>query len=304
MLYNIALDEDDDFANTPIPFGRPQNFQFGQQSFSSSPNNNTSNGSGFQQNWELNSSPAESFHTRGDSFASESSSFGHTKPNPSFSATKSSSSGHGATPSTTNSFSTPSRKSSFASIKNAFKTGKLTAQDVPPVPSLDSNPVLRNPFSRTSSARAFAQPTQPPPVPVARRRPSAPGPSFSYQSTRSPHVSTSATPVSHARGVSNMSGPASRKGSRGALNHSPANSFSHSDQDHALGPSYSSTPIPRVPNASASFHRPAPSFISETSPEVEPSTPAEYALNVVLTHFVTNVERRIESLLESRLVRY
>lgn len=69
-----------------------------------------------------------------------------------------------------------------------------------------------------------------------------------------------------------------------------------------MNSNFSSTPIPRVPNVLSSFHRPAPSFISETSPHVEPSTPAEYALNVVLTHFVTNAERRIERLLQDRLV--
>lgn len=255
------------------------------------------------QNWELSSSPAETFHARGDSFASESSSFGHTRPNTSLSATKTSSSGHGPSASSATSYSTPSRKTSFASLMSALKTGKLTAQDVPPVPSLDSNPALRTPFGRTTSARAFAPPPQQPsPAPVARRRPSVPGPSFSYQATRSPQVSTSIPPVNHARGVSNMSGPASRKGSRGALSHSPASSLNHSDQDHLMGPGFSSVPIPRVPNASASFHKPAPSFISDVSPEVEPSTPAEYALNVVLTHFVTNAERRIEDILQSRLV--
>lgn len=293
-----ALDEDDDFANVSIPFGRPQNFQFGQQSFSSSPLNNFS--STLQQNWELNSGLPESSHARGDSFASESSSFGHGKPPSSFNAPKSSSSGHATSLSNATTYSTPSRKSSFASIRNAFKTGKLLAQDAPPVPPLESNPAIRNPFNRTVSARPFVTPGQASGA-MSRRRPSAPGPTASYQVSRSPQLSTSISPVTHARGTSNFSGPATvRKGSRGVVNHSPASSIAHSDQDHMNN--LSSTLIPRGPNAPSSFHRPAPSFVSETSPEVEPSTPAEYALNVVLTHFVTNAERRIERLLQDRLV--
>lgn len=102
-----------------------------------------------------------------------------------------------------------------------------------------------------------------------------------------------------------MSGP-TRKGSRGgafASGHSPASSINYSDQDHNMNASFTTgAPIPRVPNASASFHRPAPSFVSEAAPELEPSTPAQYALNVVLTHFVTNAERKIQNLLEARLV--
>lgn len=304
MHNQTALDEDDDFANTPIPFGRPQNFQFGQQPFSSSPSSNSS--SALQQNWELNSGLPESFHARGDSFASESSSFGHTKPPSSFNPPKSSSSGHAATPSNTTTYSTPSRKSSFASIKNAFKTGKLLAQEPPPVPPLESNAVLRNPFNRAASARPYATPAQASQssIAMARRRPSVPVTSTPYQTSRSPQLSTSVSPIAHARGTSNLSGPAgaARKGSRGALNHSPASSVAHSDPDHPMNNALSSTPIPRIPNASSIFHRPAPSFVSDTSPEVEPSTPAEYALNVVLTHFVTNAERRIERLLQDRLV--
>lgn len=99
-----------------------------------------------------------------------------------------------------------------------------------------------------------------------------------------------------------MSGPSTHKGIRGAIQHSPASSLNHSDHDHMAG-GLGNGSIPRVPNASASFHKPAASVISETAPEVEPSTPAEYALNVVLTHFVTNAEHRIEDILQSRLVR-
>ncbi|KAF8311336.1 hypothetical protein DL93DRAFT_1476538 [Clavulina sp. PMI_390] len=301
-----SLDEDDDFATTPIPFGRPQNFQFGQNAFSSSPNMGGPLGEVSAQNWGFNGSPADTFHARGDSYTSEPSGFGHPKPNSSFSATKSSSSGHTTSLSNVTSHSsphppTPARKSSFASIKNAFKTGKLTSTpDIPPVPSLDSHAGLRNPFNRGASSRTVTpaqSSTSVPPVP--RRRPSAPGASFSFQNTRS------ATPVAHARGVSNLSGPGvpGRKNSRGGLTHSPASSINHSDADHSTSLPFGSPPLPRVPNASASFHRPAPSFISEAAPEVEPSTPAEYALNVVLTHFVTNAERSLDSLLRSRLVR-
>ena len=58
-----------------------------------------------------------------------------------------------------------------------------------------------------------------------------------------------------------------------------------------------------MPNGIRGNHRAAPSYASEFSPEIEPSTPAEFALHVVLMQFVTGAEQRIEDLLQETLVR-
>lgn len=109
-----------------------------------------------------------------------------------------------------------------------------------------------------------------------------------------------------------MSGPFGRKASRGnnGAGHSPSSSIAHSDQDHGnpymshagAGSGSSGGPIPRVQNMASGFHNPSRSVVSEVIPEIEPSTPAEYALNVVLTRFVAAAEKRIEVILEDRLV--
>lgn len=309
--------------NTPIPFGRPQNFSFGSNVISSSPTQSISSHHN-QSNWEsvAGHSDESLHHTRGDSFASESSSFGHGRPNVSVSAGKPSSLGHTTTASIGGaSVSQPVRKGSFASLKNAIKsaTGKNQNYEAPPpMPTLDqsSYPALRNPFHRSGSSKGavatLARPAPSPTPAASRRRPSAASPSPTlYITSRSP-PSQVQTPSIHARGGSNMSNPFTRRPSRGNLGggHSPNSSITQSENEHlppsgfhtGAGSGSSGGPISRGSNPSSAFHQPTRSVVSEVIPEVEPSTPAEYALNVVLTGFVTAAEKRIEAILDDRLV--
>lgn len=283
--------------NTPIPFGRPQNFQFGGgQAGSGSPGSTSGLPPPTLLPDQGNLSPSERsyFHARGDSFASETSSSSHHKPGSSGSH-KLVGPGHTSTSSVaTSTFSLPSRKSSFASIRNAFKSGKSTAHDAPPVPHLDhqSYPVLRNPFSRTSSARSTAASVI---GPATRRRPSAPSPSnvHAQSNSRSPPTSSAQNGI-HMRGTSHAA-PARHNYSHS--DYSPASSLLHSDHGHgALTP-----PVPRVPNGIRN-HKSTVSRSTDSEPSLEPRTPAEYALHRVFAQFLTSAEDKIRIFLNQSLV--
>ncbi|KAF8324255.1 cell morphogenesis N-terminal-domain-containing protein [Cantharellus anzutake] len=297
--------DDDDFSSTPIPFGRPQGFQFGQGTFTSSPVGSTS--STPIQNPDQSNSPVERSysHARGDSFTSESSSYGHGKSAQSFSG-RNTSLGHVATPSVATSVtSAPSRKSSFASIKSALKGLKTTASDAPPVPSLDTSaypPLLRNPFGRAGSSRNASLPA---PSNTSRRRPSAPSPSPSNAGASSRSVNIFAPQSIHSRAKSSMPVSASRALQSQPIDHSPSSSVAHSHSEIDSGghtashlPIISQRPFNQGPPRAAAQH---PSY-PEPSPEVEPRTPAEYALHAVFVQFVTISEQKIQSLLQETLV--
>ena len=151
-LFHVDLDDGDDYTPTPTPFGR-SNVAFG--GFDSPTPPSAFGGGG-------GSTDRTYFHSHNDSIASIDSSFSSFKfttpqQRNGSASTVALTSVHTSNSSvTTNHFPIPSRKSSFASLRNAFKSGKTTDVDAPPVPMIDpqSYPALRNPFQRSEAGAA------------------------------------------------------------------------------------------------------------------------------------------------------
>ncbi|KAI0065268.1 hypothetical protein BV25DRAFT_1927987 [Artomyces pyxidatus] len=280
--------EEDDFHSTPTPFGRAPGFGFG----------------GFNAGQE---SPTATtplalpdrgdrsyFHARGDSITSDDSSHS-TRPPTRKASTPFAHSSHSSI-ATTNS-SPFSKKSSFASIRNAFKSGSKT-NDPPPLPTLDhsSYPVLKNPFNRSTSSLAYVPPS-------SRRAPD----------NQSPPHPRPPTPGSNESRFT-RSTPARSKGHAAARSqHSHSGSIFHNSDtgsDHGLafgqyGSSSSPPPVPPMPNG---FFGGFPQSESPTLPELEedkvevdPRTPAEYALHAVFIRFATTAELMIDTFLRQTL---
>ena len=273
---DLLVDFDDEEYNTPpTPFGRSAGHGFGAGAFGpplDSPTVTTSFG-----NHDRSYFPS---HSRGGSAASVDSTGSGTTGFTRVTA-RSTPFTHSSQPSITASSTSPfSKKPSFASIRNAFKSGKLS--DAPPVPQIDhqSYPILKNPFNRstsslnhttTRSATSAAYPR--PPTPTAK-------------TSKSKH---------HAHAKSH---------------HSQTGSFYHatsdgSDHGHPFTP-VSPPPVPRVPNGFSHFHQndtPPGSDFEEDKVVMDPKTPSDFALHAVFIRFADFAEGKIDSFLRMPLVR-
>jgi hypothetical protein len=279
---NFRIDlTDDDLNLTPNPFSRAAGGSFGFGVF------------GHGQESPISTTPTTIvpergdrpyFHSRGDSSTSDDS-FQSSRPTrkasvPFVHSSQSSIATTGASPF--------SKKPSFASIRNAFKGG-IKANDPPPLPPLDY-PSL--PFNRSNSSLGHASQTlrRGPEIPSPPHRPPTPGSSEGKTSNR----------------MTRSKGHAS---ARSGHSHS-SSGFHYSDagSDHGHGFSFPSSPPPLPPMPNAFF----PGFPQSESPtlqepeedkvEVDPRTPAEYALHAVFIRFVTAAEHKIGTFLKQPLV--
>jgi len=181
-----------------------------------------------------------------------------------------------------------SKKPSFASIRNAFKGG-AKANDPPPLPPLDY-PSL--PFNRSTSSLGHATQT-------LRRGPENPSPPHPRPPTPGSSEGKISSRTTRSKGhVSARSG------------HSHSSSVFHSSDpgsDHGHGFNFPSSPppLPPMPNVFTGFPRSESPTLAEPEDdkvEVDPRTPAEYALHAVFIRFAATAERKIVSFLKQSLV--
>jgi hypothetical protein len=271
-LTDSLTDFDDEEYNTPpTPFGRSAGHGFGAGAFGpvlDSPTVPAPFG-----NHDRSYFPS---HSRGGSAASAESTgsgSGFTRA-----PARSTPFAHSSQSSITTSNNSPfSKKPSFASIRNAFKTGKLS--DAPPVPQLDhqSYPILKNPFNRSTSSlnhttsRSATSAGYPrPPTPTAK----------------------SSKPKHHVHA----------KSQTGSFYHAAEDG---SDHGHPFTPA-SPPPVPRVPNGFGHFHQndtPPGSDFEEDKVVMDPKTPSDFALHAVFIRFADFAEGKIDSFLRMPLVR-
>ncbi|EIW77202.1 hypothetical protein CONPUDRAFT_129444 [Coniophora puteana RWD-64-598 SS2] len=280
--------DNDDYSSTPIPFGRPTFGAFGQggSPFGAAGSAFGNAGSGFGPGSDsptaLTPTPFSErndksyFHARGDSTASIESTQSKFTPKP-FS--------HAPQPSVATTSSTPfTKKSSFASIRNAFKTGARNVEAPPPLPSLDNNPILKNPFNRstsslnqtTKSSYASSPPIRPP----------------------TPSNDSRSRVPTRARGHTTIKSQHSHNGS---LFH-----FSDTGSDSGHGFPFSSSsppPVPRMPGQFAgSVRSESPMLGDEDEAPVQgPKTPSEYALHAVFIRFAATAEGKVDAFLRESL---
>ncbi|KAA1476636.1 hypothetical protein DENSPDRAFT_933178 [Dentipellis sp. KUC8613] len=278
--------DEDDFHSTPIPFGRTpgtgQSFGFG--SFNAGQESPTA----------LTPTPfaerAGYFHSRGDSITSDDSNQSIRHPT----RKGSSAFAHSTHSSIATTSSSPfTRKTSFASIRNAFKSSKA---EPPPLPPLDhsSYPVLKNPFNRSNSSLAH--------VPAATRRPS--------DTVSPPHRPP--TPGSNESRFAKSTSTRPRGHSSARSQHSHSGSIFHnsdggSDHGHNFMLSSSPPPVPPMPNGffGGFYQSENPSLpeIEEDKVEIDPRTPAEYALHAVFLRFATTAELKVDAFLRQGIDR-
>ncbi|KAK2461035.1 hypothetical protein APHAL10511_006976 [Amanita phalloides] len=262
--------DDDEYNSAPTPFGRSAGHGFGSAfgSVLDSPTITTPFG-----NHDRSYFPS---HSRGDSAASVDSTgslSGFTRA-----PARSSPFAHSSQSSIATSSPSPfSKKPSFASIRNAFKSGKLT--DAPPVPQLDHQPypILKNPFNRSTSSLNHTTKTSAafprPPTPTAK------------SSKSKQHV--------HAKS-----------------HHSQTGSFHHhtsdgSDHGHPFTP-VSPPPVPRVPNGFGHLHHndtPPYLDLEDDKVVIDPKTPSDFALHAVFIRFADIAEGKIDAFLRTPLDR-
>ena len=274
-LVDIDADFDDEEYNAaPTPFGRSAGHGFGTGAFGSvldSPTVTTA--FGFHDRSYFPS------HSRGGSAASADSagsSSGFTRV-----TTRSTPFAHSSQSSITTTSTSPfSKKPSFASIRNAFKTGKLS--DVPPVPQLDHQPypILKNPFNRSTS-------------------------SLNHTTTRSATSAGNPRPPTPTAKTSKSKHHAHSKS-----HHSQTGTFYHAASDgsepgHPFTPA-SPPPVPRVPNGFGHLHQsdtPPGSDFEEDKVVMDPKTPSDFALHAVFIRFADSAEGKIDYFLRLPLVR-
>ena len=264
------LDDGDDYAPTPTQFGR-SNAAFG--GFDSPTPSSAFGGGG-------GSTDRTYFHDRDDSRASidsSISSFKFTTPqqrNGSASTVALTSIHTSNSSVTTNHFPLPSRKSSFASLRNAFKSGKTTDVDAPPVPMIDPQayPALRNPFQRSEAGA-----TKPGQHHHGRKA------SLGKMENHAKGASTANRTV-FGRQISQSGAGAFFMGNNG------------SDASLALP---GTPPVPRIPG-SVLRHKISSSLAASDGAH-EYNTPAVHALHVVFGRFVDAAERMLDVVLGQTL---
>lgn len=274
---------DDDFNLTPNPFSRAPGGSFGFGAFGHGQESPTAT-------TPTTIAPERGdrpyFHSRGDSATSDDS-FQSSRPTRKASIPFVHSS-HSSIATTGS--STFSKKPSFASIRNAFKGGAKTA-DPPPLPPLDFASL---PFNRSTSSLGQVPQT-------LRRGPENPSP---------PHPRPP-TPGSSESKLSNRT-TRSKGHTPGRSGHSHTGSFFHNSDagsDHGYGFSVPSSPPPLPPMPNGFFsslpQSESPTFEPEEDKvEVDPRTPAEYALHAVFMRFATTAEHKITSFLKHPLVSF
>jgi hypothetical protein len=280
LIFRIDLN-DDDFNLTPNPFARAAGGAFGYGSF------------GHGQDSPISSTPTAVvlergdrpyFHSRGDSATSDDS-IQSSRPTRKASVPFIHSSQSSIATTSTSPFS---KKPSFASLRNAFKSG-VKANDAPPLPPLDY-PSL--PFNRSNSSLGHTSHT-------LRRGPENPSPPY----PRPPTPGSSEGKVSNRLTRSKGHVP-------GRSAHSYSSSVFHSSDpgsDHGHGFNFPSSPppVPPMPNAFSGFPRSESPTLLEPEVdkvELEPRTPAEYALHAVFIRFASAAEHKIATFLKQPLV--
>jgi hypothetical protein len=272
---------DDDLNLTPNPFARATGGAFGSGAF------------GHGQESPVSSTPTTIvpertdrpyFHSRGDSTTSDDS-IQSSRPTRKASVPFIHSSQSSIATTSTSPFS---KKPSFASLRNAFKSGTKT-NDPPPLPPLDHTSL---PFNRSNSSLGHASQT-------LRRGPENPSP----PNPRPP------TPGSSESKLSNRT-TRSKGHVSGRSGHSYSSSVFHSSDpgsDHGHGFNFPSSPppVPPMPNVFSGFplsESPTLPEPEEDKVEVDPRTPAEYALHAVFIRFATAAEHKIGRFLKQPLV--
>ncbi len=271
---------DDDLNLTPNPFARAAGGAFGFGAF------------GHGQESPVASTPTvvsergdrQYFHSRGDSAASDDS-VQSSRPTRKASVPFIHSSQSSIATTTTSSFP---KKPSFASLRNAFKSG-TKANDPPPLPPLDYTSL---PFNRSNSSLGYASQT-------LRRGPENP----------SPPNPRPLTPGSSEGKLSNRT-TRSKGHVSGRSGHSFSSSVFHnsdpgSDHGHLFNVLSSPPPLPPIPNVFAGLPRsesPTVVELEEDKVEVDPRTPAEYALHAVFMRFAAAAEHKIGRFLKQPLV--
>lgn len=257
---------DYEYDSVPTPFGRPAGHGFGLGAFGTALDSPTAPTTLFG-NHDRAYFPS---HSRADSAASiDSTGSGFTRI-PSRPTTFAHSSHSSITTTSTSPFS---KKPSFASIRNAFKSGKI--MDAPPVPSLEHQPypILKNPFNRSTSSlnHSIAGTTRSVTTSSGLPRPPTP-PAKSSKSRYHAHAKSQTGSIYHAS--------------------------DGSDPGHLL-PS-SPPPVPRVPNGFGHFHQgdtPPNSDFEEDKVVIDPKTPSDFALHAVFIRFADLAEQKIETFL-------
>lgn len=284
LFYSYFLTDltDDDFNLTPNPFARTAGGAFGFGSF------------GHGQESPISSTPTAVapergdrpyFHSRGDSATSDDS-IQSSRPTRKASVPFIHSSQSSIATTSTSPFS---KKPSFASLRNAFKSGGAKTNDPPPLPPLDYASL---PFNRSTSSLGHTSHT-------LRRGPENPSPPYH----RPP------TPGSSEGKLSNRT-TRSKGHVPGRSGHSYSNSLFHnsdpgSDHGHGFNFPSSPPPVPPMPNMFSGFPQsesPAPLEPEEDKVEVDPRTPAEYALHAVFIRFASAAEHKIATFLKQPLV--
>ena len=272
---------DDDLNLTPNPFARAAGGAFGFGAF------------GHGQESPISSTPTnivpergdrQYFHSRGDSATSDDS-IQSSRPTRKASVPFVHSSQSSIATTTTSPFS---KKPSFASIRNAFKSG-AKANDPPPLPPFDYASL---PFNRSNSSLGYASQT-------LRRGPENPSPPYHRPPTPGSGEGKFSSRTTRSKGhVPGRSG------------HSHSSSLFHSsdpgsDHGHAFNFPSSPPPLPPMPNVFSNLPRtesPALLELEEDKVEVDPRTPAEYALHAVFMRFATMAEHKIGAFLKQTLV--
>ncbi|KAH9992268.1 cell morphogenesis N-terminal-domain-containing protein, partial [Russula vinacea] len=271
---------DDDLNLTPNPFARATGGAFGFGAF------------GHGQESPVSSTPATIvpergdrpyFHSRGGSATSDDS-IQSSRPTRKASVPFIHSSQSSIATTSTSPFP---KKPSFASLRNAFKSGTKT-NDPPPLPPLDHTSL---PFNRSNSSLGHAPQT-------LRRGPENPSP----PNPRPP------TPGSSEGKLSNRT-TRSKGHVPGRSGHSHSSSVFHSSDpgsDHGHGFNFPSSPppLPPIPNMFSGFPQSeSPTLLDpeEDKVEVDPRTPAEYALHAVFMRFATAAEHKIGKFLKQPL---
>jgi hypothetical protein len=289
----LVLDfDEDEYSTTPIPFGRPGGhaFGFGGGSVSvqdSSPTTTTS--LGFSDRGDKNYYFS---HSREDSVTSDDSAHSITRYTSNKNTTPFGHSSHQSI--ATTSPAPITKKSSFASIRNAFKSSKN--HDPPPLPQADhrADPVLKNPFNRSTSSLNHN---------MASGRPFGPNSTSPYPRPPTPSSSgdTRFTKGTLVKAKTQPYGKPQHSHS-GSTFH---NSDTGSDFSRAQAAS-SPPPVPRVPNAFGGRFNSSETLISEVEEDkivMDPRTPSEYALHAVFMRFATSAELKIDAFLRHGLVR-
>ena len=226
------------------------------------------------------------FHSRGDSATSDDS-IQSSRPARKASVPFIHSSQSSIATSNASSFS---KKPSFASLRNAFKSGTKT-NDPPPLPPLDYTSL---PFNRSNSSLGYASQT-------LRRGPENPSP----PNPRPPTPGSSEGKLSSrtTRSKGHVSGRSAHSFSSSVFHSSDPGS----DHGHGFNVPSSPPPLPPMPNVFTGFPRsdsPTTTMVEpeEDKVEVDPRTPAEYALHAVFIRFATAAEHKMGRFLKQPLV--